>query len=289
MTARRPITIDSDNEMSDAPAPVRCRHNVDNFDPRAALGPDEVRDMIPHVQSRNAGTPIFNQHQMTLQELLCLTQILKSLQHRTEQPVAMLNFRSILEYSFNGWNTTHHVGHPPALAERKFNESRIQVGFLSQDHPLPAGKTRNGQQVRAARRAGQPVFFGVGLQYEDGTVDWAWRDKNNAGVSPRYVTLANGKTATSIRADAMVHFDMAEYDRIQVYNSRLVAYHLRCITKKWAEVGTAVKADIEMEDQPRGFAAVQLSIPIALEQGERLLEAAQIARNRMPTVHSPVF
>ena len=40
---------------------------------RAALGPDEIRVMIPHVQSRNAVVTIMNQHQMTVQELLCLS------------------------------------------------------------------------------------------------------------------------------------------------------------------------------------------------------------------------
>lgn len=110
---------------------------------------------------------------MTVEELHCLSRLLKSLARHTGQPVTMASLRSILEYSFDGWDTTHNVGIPPSLAEKKFDESRILAGSLAQDHPLPVGRSRNGQQVPAARRMGQPVYFGIGLQYEDGTVDWA--------------------------------------------------------------------------------------------------------------------
>lgn len=142
MTARRPITI-SDDEMEIEPirAPARRRPNVEVYDPRAALGVNEIRDMIPHVESRNAGVPIFNQHQMTVAELHCLTRLLKSLSCHTAQPVTMASLRSILEYSFDGWDTSQDAGHPPPLTERKFNESRVQAGVLSQDHPLPASRT----------------------------------------------------------------------------------------------------------------------------------------------------
>lgn len=40
------------------PSARRCP-NVDVYDPRAALGVNEIRDMIPHVQSRNADVPVF--------------------------------------------------------------------------------------------------------------------------------------------------------------------------------------------------------------------------------------
>ncbi|KAJ4128145.1 hypothetical protein NW768_008429 [Fusarium equiseti] len=123
---------------------MRRRYNANDFDPRATLGPDEVRDMIPHVQAPNAGTPIFNQHQMTVQEILCLTQILNSLPGRTRHPVTMADLHSMLNYTFNGWDTSQDAGHPPALVELSFYESRVQTGALSQDHPLSAGRTRPG-------------------------------------------------------------------------------------------------------------------------------------------------
>ncbi|CAG7563674.1 unnamed protein product, partial [Fusarium equiseti] len=211
------------------------------------------------------------------------------LSRHTGHPVTMSAFRSILEYSFDGWDTTHDVGLPPALAERKFNESRILAGTLSQDHPLPAGRSRSGQQVPVARRMGQPVYFGISLQYEDGTVDWAWRDRNNAGVSPRYVILANGKTPRSIRADILVRFDTMEYDRIRVYNSRLAVFHVRCIIKKWADAGMTMYPNIKDEDRPRNFATGRFAIPVSLAEGELQLEASQDARERMATIPSPFF
>lgn len=106
---------------------------------------------------------------MTVEELHCLSRLLKSLARHTGQPVTTASLRSILEYSFDGWDTTHDVGIPPSLAERTFYECRILASTLSQDHPLPAGRTRPRQ----------PVFFGIGLQYEDGTVDWG-HDRINA-------------------------------------------------------------------------------------------------------------
>jgi len=82
---------------------------------------------------------------------------------------------------------------------------------------------------------------------------------------------------------------MAEYDRIRVYNSRLAVFHVRCIIKEWADAGTAIYPNIEDEDRPRNFATVQLAIPIALEESELQLGAAQDARERMATVPSPFF
>lgn len=236
------LIIDRDDEMDvasvRAPVPASVRvQNAENLDPNAEIGPDEVRDMIPHVQSRNAGTPIFNQHKMTVQELLCLSQVLHSLAEVTGQAATMRDLISMLNHTFNGWDSSQGAGRPAPLVDRKFEESRVQVGFLSQDHPLPAGRGQG--QVPAARRAGAPIFFGITLQYEDGTVDWAWRDRNNSGVSPRYVTLLPGKTQRSIRKDILVHFDKMEYDRIRVYNSRLAVFHVRCIIKKWANRGSS--------------------------------------------------
>ncbi|RBR11625.1 uncharacterized protein FIESC28_08908 [Fusarium coffeatum] len=174
----------------------------------------------------------------------------------------MRDLLSMLNY--NGWDTSQDAGHPAPLVEQKFEESRVQVGFLSQDHPLPAGRTRDGQ-------------------YEDGTVGWAWRDRNNSGVGPRYVTLANGKSPRSIRADILVHFDTMEYDRIRIYNSCLAVFHVRCIIKKWANRGSTTYPRIDDEDRPRNFATARLAIPVSLES-QLQLGASQDAHERMATI-----
>ena len=193
----------------------------------------------------------------------------------------------MLNYTFNGWDSSQGAGQLAPLVDQKFEESRVQVGFLSQDHPLPAGRGQG--QVPAARRAGAPVFFGITLQYEDGTVDWAWHDRHNSGVSPRYVTLSNGKTQRSIRKDILVHFDKMEYDRIRVYNSRLAVYHVRCIIKKWANRGSTAYPRIDNEDHPRNFAPARLAIPVAHEESQLQLAASQDSREEMATIPSPFF
>ncbi|KAJ4017817.1 hypothetical protein NW752_001722 [Fusarium irregulare] len=199
----------------------------------------------------------------------------------------MRDLISMLNHTFNGWDSSQGAGRPAPLVDRKFEESRVQVGFLSQDHPLPAGRGQG--QVPAARRAGAPVFFGITLQYEDGIVDWAWRDRHNSGVSPRYVTLSPGKTQRSIRKDILVHFDKMEYDRIRVYNSRLAVYHVRCIIKKWANRGSIAWPRIDMEDQPRNFAPARLAISVAHDESQLQLAASQDAREEIATIPSPFF
>ncbi|KAI1071591.1 hypothetical protein LB507_005003 [Fusarium sp. FIESC RH6] len=283
MTARQPIVIiEDEDDENNAPLPRPQS-------PHAPLSFDEIHDTMQYAQSRHPGVSIFNQHQLTVHELHALTRLLRSLEQHNGIPVTMRDFRRMLEKAFNGWNTNCPIANPPVLPVRKFADSRILVGSLTQDHPLTTETARNGNRVPAARRACQPVFLGVDLQYEDGTVDWAWRDQDDAVVSPRYVRLDNGKTATSIRADAMVRFDREECLRIQTYNSALIDISVRTIVKKFADVGTALYPDIDEEDRPRGFATAQLARPIAQAQAARMVEAVEAAHNRMPTLPSPYW
>ena len=47
----------------------------------------------------------------------------------------------------------------------------------------------------------------VGLNFETGVVDWAWRDKKNAAVNLQYVRLDRGQTSITIRTQTMLQYD----------------------------------------------------------------------------------
>ncbi|KAJ4124143.1 hypothetical protein NW768_009496 [Fusarium equiseti] len=127
------------------------------------------------------------------------------------------DFKHFLSGVFYGWNLSYPIKQADLLPAHKFEHERVKVGVLSQDHSLSvqqlrASVTPDGQ--KRERRAGQPVYFGLGLNYEAGVVDWVWRDAENAVISPHYVRLEDGETNTTVRTQAMLRYDNVERDRI---------------------------------------------------------------------------
>ncbi|KAL4722018.1 hypothetical protein ACLX1H_011213 [Fusarium chlamydosporum] len=209
MAQREPIIILDDDDNDPHPPPPRAPQGRRRNAP-AHISFDTIRSTMQWILRHPPDVPIYEEGQLTPQELHTLAQILQSLEQHTQILVTMDDFRRMLSNAFDGWDSSCPAGHPPVFPERKFPESRIHVGILKQDHPVTDEKAKAGTAVPPHRRAGQPVYFGVGLRYETGCIDWAWRDANNAGISPQFVRLDPGKTSTSIRTEAMIRYDMAE-------------------------------------------------------------------------------
>ncbi|KAH7173533.1 uncharacterized protein B0J16DRAFT_405894 [Fusarium flagelliforme] len=209
-----------------------------------------IRDTMNYTDYRQANMMIRNGADLTLTELYNISTILRSLAAIMDTPATAPDF-----------------------------ERFLAVGILSQNHPLSAqkikaGVTPDGQKIE--RRAGQPIYFGlVGLNSETGVVDWAWRDKKNAGVNPQYVHLDHGQTSITIRTQAMLQYDNVERDRIRAFNSSLVTNCARRVIQKWAQVDTALDPVIDNIDRPFGLMPLQLSGPTIIAEGERLIEAGR--------------
>ena len=77
------LIIDSDDEMEDTPNPEPQR---------PLLSSDAIRDTMQYVPSRPAGTRIRRAGELSLQELVALSQELKALEEHTHQPVTMDDF-----------------------------------------------------------------------------------------------------------------------------------------------------------------------------------------------------
>ncbi|CAJ0539765.1 Ff.00g072160.m01.CDS01 [Fusarium sp. VM40] len=59
------------------------------------------------------------------------------------------------------------------MPPRKFSETHIKVGTLNQDHPLSDAQLKDGTRVQKQERSrGAPVFFGLALNYETGSILW---------------------------------------------------------------------------------------------------------------------
>ncbi|RFN53354.1 hypothetical protein FIE12Z_2349 [Fusarium flagelliforme] len=159
-------------------------------------------------------------------------------------------------------------------------------GFFSEDDPLSAQQLKTGvTEQKRERRAGQPVYFGLSLNYETGVVDWAWRDVKNVGISPQYVTLDNGQTNITIRVQAMHQYDTNERNRIQTFNTSLITTCARRIIEKWAATGTDRDPIIHDMDRPFGLQPLELSGPTAIAESARLAQAGQLYTAGFQTQH----
>ncbi|RFN53686.1 hypothetical protein FIE12Z_2027 [Fusarium flagelliforme] len=249
-----------------------------------------IRDTMNYTDYRQANMMIRNGADLTLTELYNISTILRSLAAIMDTPATAPDFERFLAGVFDGWNSNTPIRTADRLRPRQFVDTRIQVGILSQNHPLSAqkikaGVTPDGQKIE--RRAGQPIYFGlVGLNSETGVVDWAWRDKKNAGVNPQYVHLDHGQTSITIRTQAMLQYDNMERDRIRAFNSSLVTNCARRVIQKWAQVDTALDPVIDNIDRPFGLMPLQLSGPTIIAEGERLIEAGRAYTAQSQTQHT---
>lgn len=143
---------------------------------------DGIQAAFNFVRSRPSGAIINNENDLTLRELQALSTFLQSLSETMSTPATIADFRRFLLNIFDGWNSISQVPPHPLIPDRKFMDTRIKVGLLREDHPLSRNQLNGGGQQLRQRRAGQPVYFGLSLNYETNIVDWAWRDSKNAGI-----------------------------------------------------------------------------------------------------------
>ncbi|KAJ4017816.1 hypothetical protein NW752_001721 [Fusarium irregulare] len=108
MADRTPILIiDSDDEMDGTPNPEPQR---------PPLSSEAIRETMQYVPTRPAGTRIRRAGELSLQELVALSQELKALEEHTQQPVTMDDFRRMIQNVFDGWDTSYALGRPPVLS-----------------------------------------------------------------------------------------------------------------------------------------------------------------------------
>ncbi|KAJ4011326.1 hypothetical protein NW766_007970 [Fusarium irregulare] len=249
-----------------------------------------IQDTMSYTDHRQANMMIRSGADLTLTELYEISTILQSLGLKMDTPATTSDFERFLAGVFDGWNSNTLIRAADLLRPRQFVDTRIQVGILSQNHPLSAQKIKAGvtpDEQKRERRAGQPVYFGlVGLNSETGVVDWAWRDKKNAAVNPQYVRLNHGQTSITIRTQAMLQYDNVERDRIRAFNSSLITNCARRIIQKWAQAGTALDPFIDNIDRPFGLMSLQLSGPIVIAEGDRLIEAGRAYTAQSQTLHT---
>ena len=119
MADRTPILIiDGDDEMEDNP----------NSEPqRPLLSSEAIRDTMQYLPTRPPGTRIRRAGELSLQELVALSQELKALEEHTHQPVTMDDFRRMIQNVFDGWDTSYALGRPPALSARQFDSSIVRA------------------------------------------------------------------------------------------------------------------------------------------------------------------
>ncbi|KAH7197301.1 uncharacterized protein B0J16DRAFT_377754 [Fusarium flagelliforme] len=198
--------------------------------------------------------------------------------HQRQRP--MLSHQNIRD-------TMNYVQHRPAATVIMDKEAlHWQIGVFSEDDPLSAQQLKTGvTEQKRERRAGQPVYFGLSLNYETGVVDWAWRDVKNVGISPQYVTLDNGQTNITIRVQAMHQYDTNERNRIQTFNTSLITTCARRIIEKWAATGTDRDPIIHDMDRPFGLQPLELSGPTAIAESARLAQAGQLYTAGFQTQH----
>ncbi|PCD17697.1 hypothetical protein FGRA07_07165 [Fusarium graminearum] len=128
-----------------------------------------------------------------------------------------------------------------------------------------------GRQQLRQRRAGQPVYFGLSINYDTNVVHWDWRDAKNAGISPGYVTLDPEYDSISIRTQAMLRYDSVERNRIRTYNCSVLTICAQKTIIKWARAGTFQGPVISDVDRPLGLLELRLAGPIGAAEARRML------------------
>lgn len=254
---------------------------------RPMLSHQTIQDIMNYVEHRPANTVIRDEANMTLAELYSISTILQSLEAIMDVPATISDFKRLLGSIFNRWDSSTPIDAAASLPQRQFGHTRIRVGVLSVDHPLSPQQIKAGvTEQKRERRAGQPVFFGLVLNYETGVVDWAWRDVKNACISPQYVRLDDGQTNVTIRAQAMCQYDTIECNRIRTFNTSLITTCARRIIGKWAQVGTDRDPIIHDMDRPFGLQPLELSGPTVIAESARLAQAGQLYTASFQTQHT---
>jgi hypothetical protein len=229
------------------------------------------------VDARPAHGQANNHRQLILEEKEHLFKIFSALKRTTNapNPITVAGWHKFLDAIFNRWTTRSPAPKNSVLPLKKFTETHIQVGTLKHDHPLSDAQLKEGARVQKdERRRGAPVFFGLTLNYETGSILWTWRDAKCAGISPDHVTLDHGMDSVTIRREAMMNYDNFELPRIRDYNLALVIACARRAIKKWVEAGTGRQPNLDISDLPADLKRPVSAIVMARDDSRRVLAAS---------------
>jgi hypothetical protein len=123
------------------------RFSVNVFDGWNTGTPIEAAVLLPQRQfnhTRIQVVVIMDEEGLTLAELCSVSSILQSLSAIVDVPATILDFERFLSSIFDGWNSDTPIEAAALLPQRVFSHTRIQVGVLSEDHPLSAQQLKNG-------------------------------------------------------------------------------------------------------------------------------------------------
>jgi len=125
----------------------------------------------------------------------------------------------------NDWNTNCPNKHPGTIRARRGVESMTQVGTWKTNLPTPTTPTKRKRdentQVNQNRFVGAPAFIKPIMNWDDFGTSFSVCDAKSSAANAKYVNLNLGWTWQQARAEAMVHWDENEYQRVIEYNTRL--------------------------------------------------------------------
>ena len=85
----------------------------------------------------------------------------------------------------------------------------------------PSKRKRGGDHINADRVAGSPAFIKPNINWDDFGISFTVCDAKNASANAKYVALKPGWTWQQARAEAMMHWDENECERVIDYNTKL--------------------------------------------------------------------
>jgi hypothetical protein len=131
---------------------------------------------------------------------------------------------------FDRWNTNRPII-KPRLAKRTDGGTTIPVGKLKADCPVPAQGTkrmRDGTYVLpAARQRGAQVLYKLNVNTDAPGLTFKHTDSGNSIVPANLVDLREGYTPSLIQSMLVQHWDEHEWERVSVFNERLVVFWAR--------------------------------------------------------------
>ncbi|KAH7164603.1 hypothetical protein DER46DRAFT_661730 [Fusarium sp. MPI-SDFR-AT-0072] len=153
--------------------------------------------------------------------------------------VTVSDWNRFLTDVFSGWNTLQRAPKDPVLSNKSIHDSHIIVGKLNVTLPLTKEQIKSGvTEQRPERCANAPVYFGLTLNYETGSILWTWKDEGGSNLHPDNVRLDPDMDDVKIRAEAIYNYDAAEIRRVRDYNRDNVRANARCAIKKWSQEGS---------------------------------------------------
>lgn len=158
----------------------------------------------------------------------------------------------------NRWNTNCPNKHPGAIHARRGVESMTQVGTWSVNLPMPATPTKRKRDEAAAggiqpnehRQAGAPAFIKPNMNWDDFGISFSVCDAKSSGANAKYVALTPGWTLQQARAEAMMHWDENECERVIDYNTKLAVCWARSrllTSLRTSQAGARPAANIQNE------------------------------------------